>query len=95
MLSRFLQKFYKTSHVIAKRFIDIVDCVGLIICGFGEACFRFDDSTRWWASDFSQTRIGKNGRHFTINLDLCAVNAEQRKQNFGANTMQGACLGRY
>ncbi len=73
MLSRFLQKFYKTSHVIALNgsLILSVSIVGLIICGFGEHCFGSDDSTRWWASDFSQTRI-KNSDSFSINLDLCA-----------------------
>ena len=74
----FSTKFYKTSHVIAKRFIDIVgSIVGLIICGL--------------VSIVLVPMIRQDGGHFTFyKFRSMCVNAEQRKQELLAqNTMQG------
>lgn len=88
----FSTKFYKTSHVIAKRFIDIVgSIVGLIICGLVSIVLVPMIRQDGGPAIFSQTRIGKNGRHFTFyKFRSMCVNAEQRKQELLAqNTMQG------
>lgn len=88
----FSTKFYKTSHVIAKRFIDIVgSIVGLIICGLVSIVLVPMIRQDGGPAIFSQTRIGKNGRHFTFyKFRSMCVNAEMRKQELLAqNTMQG------
>ena len=65
MLSRFLQNFIKTSHVIAKRFIDIVgSIVGLIICGLVSIVLVPMIRQDGGPAIFSQTRIGKKWSTF-------------------------------
>lgn len=89
----FSTKFYKTSHVAAKRIIDIFgSIVGLIICGLVSIVLVPMISQDGGPAIFSQTRIGKNGRHFTFyKFRSMCVNAEKRKQELLAqNTMQGS-----
>lgn len=88
----FSTKFYKPSHVIAKRIIDICgSIVGLIICGLVSIVLVPMIRQDGGPAIFSQTRIGKNGRHFTFyKFRSMRVDAEERKQELLAqNTMQG------
>ena len=88
----FSTKFYKTSHVIAKRFIDIIgSIVGLLICGLVSIVLVPVIRKDGGPAIFSQTRIGKNGRHFTFyKFRSMCVDAEKKKQELLAqNTMQG------
>ena len=88
----FSTKFYKPSHVVAKRIIDICgSIVGLIICGLVSIVLVPMIRKDGGPAIFSQTRIGKNGRHFTFyKFRSMCVNAEKRKQELLAqNTMQG------
>ena len=88
----FSTNFYKLSHVIAKRILDICGAiVGLILCGIASLflvpLIRKDGGP----AIFSQTRVGKNGRHFTfykfrsMRVDAEAIKAQLMDQN----TMQG------
>lgn len=63
----FSTKFYKNSHVIAKRVIDIIGSI------------------------FAQTRIGKNGRHFTFYKfrSMCIDAEDKKRELLEKNTMQG------
>ncbi|HGJ9503411.1 TPA: sugar transferase [Streptococcus pneumoniae] len=88
----FSTTFYKTSHVIAKWIIDIVgSLVGLILCGLVSIVLvpliRKDGGSAF----FAQTRIGKNGRHFTFyKFRYMCVDAEDKKRELmEQNTMQG------
>lgn len=88
----FSTKFYKTSHVIAKRFIDIIgSIIGLLICGLVSIVLVPVIRKDGGPAIFSQTRIGKNGRHFTFyKFRSMCVDAEKKKQELLAqNTMQG------
>ncbi|HEV5658956.1 TPA: sugar transferase [Streptococcus pneumoniae] len=88
----FSTKFYKTSHVIAKRFIDIIgSIIGLLICGLVSIVLVPMIRKDGGPAIFSQTRIGKNGRHFTFyKFRSMCVDAEKKKQELLAqNTMQG------
>lgn len=88
----FSTKFYKPSHVVAKRIIDICGAiVGLIVCGLVSIVLVPMIRQDGGPAIFSQTRIGKNGRHFTFyKFRSMCVNAEMRKQELLAqNTMQG------
>lgn len=63
----FSTNFYKLSHVVAKRVIDICGAlVGLVICGFVSIFLVPIIRKDGGPAIFSQTRIGKNGRHFTF-----------------------------
>ena len=88
----FSTNFYKPSHVIAKRILDICGAiVGLILCGiaglFLVPLIRKDGGP----AIFSQTRVGKNGRHFTFyKFRSMRVDAEAiKEQLMDQNTMQG------
>ncbi|WP_194250003.1 sugar transferase, partial [Streptococcus pneumoniae] len=88
----FSTTFYKTSHVIAKRIIDIVgSLVGLILCGLVSIVLvpliRKDGGSAF----FAQTRIGKNGRHFTFYKfrSMCVDAEEKKRELMEQNTMQG------
>ncbi|HEW9270275.1 TPA: sugar transferase [Streptococcus pneumoniae] len=88
----FSTTFYKTSHVIAKRVIDIVgSLVGLILCGLVSIVLvpliRKDGGSAF----FAQTRIGKNGRHFTFYKfrSMCVDAEEKKRELMEQNTMQG------
>jgi len=88
----FSTKFYKPSHVVAKRIIDICGAiVGLIICGLVSIVLVPMIRQDGGPAIFSQTRIGKNGRHFTFyKFRSMRVDAEERKQELLIqNTMQG------
>ena len=88
----FSTKFYKPSHVIAKRILDICGAiVGLIICGIVSIVLVPMIRKDGGPAIFSQTRIGKNGRHFTfykfrsMRIDAEAIKGQLMEQN----TMQG------
>ena len=88
----FSTNFYKSSHVIAKRILDICGAiVGLILCGIASLflvpLIRKDGGP----AIFSQTRIGKNGRHFTFyKFRSMRIDAEAiKEQLMEQNTMQG------
>ena len=88
----FSTNFYKPSHIIAKRILDICGAiVGLILCGIASLflvpLIRKDGGP----AIFSQTRIGKNGRHFTFyKFRSMRVDAEAiKEQLMDQNTMQG------
>ena len=54
----FSTTFYKTSHVIAKRIIDIVGAlVGLILCGLSQYCTGSFDSKGWGLYYFLLRRV--------------------------------------
>ena len=72
----FSTKFYKPSHVVAKRIIDICgSIVGLIICGLVSLVLVPLIRKRWRTSYFLLRRVlGKNGRHFyflEVSLYVC------------------------
>ena len=88
----FSTKFYKPSHVIAKRILDICGAiVGLIICGIVSIVLVPMIRKDGGPAIFSQTRIGKNGRHFTfykfrsMRIDAEAIKEQLMEQNM----MQG------
>ena len=88
----FSTNFYKSSHVIAKRILDICGAiVGLILCGIASLflvpLIRKDGGP----AIFAQTRIGKNGRHFTFYKfrSMCIDAEDIKDQLMEQNTMQG------
>ena len=88
----FSTNFYNPSHIIAKRILDICGAiVGLLLCGIASLflvpLIRKDGGP----AIFSQTRIGKNGRHFTFyKFRSMRVDAEAiKEQLMDQNTMQG------
>ncbi|HGR7320223.1 TPA: sugar transferase, partial [Streptococcus pneumoniae] len=88
----FSTTFYKTSHVIAKRIIDIVGAlVGLILCGLVSIVLVPLIRKDGGSAIFAQTRIGKNGRQFTFyKFRSMCVDAEAKKRELmEQNTMQG------
>ena len=88
----FSTKFYKPSHVIAKRILDICGAiVGLIICGIVSIVLVPMIRKDGGPAIFSQTRIGKNGRHFTFyKFRSMRIDAEAiKEQLMEQNTMQG------
>ena len=88
----FSTKFYKPSHVIAKRILDICGAiVGLIICGIVSIVLVPLIRKDGGPAIFSQTRIGKNGRHFTFyKFRSMRIDAEAiKEQLMEQNTMQG------
>ena len=63
----FSTNFYKTSHVISKRILDICGAtIGLILFGIASLVLVPLIRKDGGPAIFAQTRIGKNGRHFTI-----------------------------
>lgn len=88
----FSTKFYKMSHVIAKRIIDIIGSVfGLLICGFASIVLVPLIRKDGGPAVFAQTRIGKNGRHFTFYKfrSMCIDAEEKKKDLLTQNTMEG------
>ena len=88
----FSTNFYKPSHVIAKRVIDICGAIiGLIICGIVSIVLVPLIRKDGGPAIFSQTRIGKNGRHFTFyKFRSMRIDAETiKEQLMEQNTMQG------
>ena len=88
----FSTNFYKLSHIIAKRILDICGAiVGLLLCGIASLflvpLIRKDGGP----AIFAQTRIGKNGRHFTFyKFRSMRIDAEAiKEQLMDQNTMQG------
>ena len=88
----FSTNFYKASHVIAKRVIDVIgSLVGLLICGLVSIILVPIIRKDGGPAIFSQTRIGKNGRHFTFyKFRSMRTDAEEIKQQLmDQNTMKG------
>lgn len=88
----FSTTFYKTSHVIAKRVIDIIgSLVGLILCGLVSIVLVPLIRKDGGSAIFAQTRIGKNGRPFTFYKfrSMCVDAEEKKRELMEQNTMQG------
>jgi len=88
----FSTKFYKMSHVIAKRIIDIIGSVfGLLICGLASIVLVPLIRKDGGPAVFAQIRIGKNGRHFTFYKfrSMCIDAEEKKKDLLTQNTMEG------
>ena len=88
----FSTTFYKTSHVIAKRIIDINgSLVGLILCGLVSIVLVPLIRKDGGSAIFAQTRIGKNGRHFTFYKfrSMCVDAEDKKRELMEQNTMQG------
>lgn len=88
----FSTNFYNPSHIIAKRILDICGAiVGLLLCGIASLflvpLIRKDGGP----AIFAQTRIGKNGRHFTFYKfrSMCIDAEDIKDQLIEQNTMQG------
>ena len=78
--------------MIAKRIIDIVGSIfGLIICGLVSIVLVPIIRKDGGPAIFAQTRIGKNGRHFTFyKFRSMCIDAEDKKSELlEKNTMQG------
>ena len=88
----FSTKFYKPSHVIAKRIIDIIgSLVGLVLCGLVSLVLVPLIRKDGGPAIFAQTRIGKNGRHFTFYKfrSMCVDAEDKKRELMEQNTMQG------
>lgn len=88
----FSTNFYKTSHVISKRILDICGAtIGLILFGIASLVLVPLIRKDGGPAIFSQTRIGKNGRHFTFyKFRSMRIDAEAiKEQLMEHNTMQG------
>ena len=88
----FSTNFYKPSHVIAKRILDICGAiVGLFLCGIASLFLVPMIRKDGGPAIFSQTRVGKNGRQFTFyKFRSMRVDAEAiKEQLMDQNTMQG------
>ncbi len=88
----FSTKFYKPSHVVAKRIVDICGAiVGLVLFAVVGLVLVPLIRRDGGPAIFSQTRIGKNGRRFTFyKFRSMRVDAEEIKQQLmNQNTMQG------
>ena len=86
----FSTTFYKTSHVIAKRIIDIIgSLVGLILCGLVSVVLVPLIRKDGGSAIFAQTRIGKNGRHFTFYKfrSMCVDAEDKKRELMEQNTM--------
>ena len=88
----FSTNFYKPSHVLAKRLLDIAGALfGLLICGLVSIVLvpliRKDGGPAF----FVQKRVGKNGRYFNFyKFRSMRVDAEEIKKDLMAqNTMTG------
>jgi len=88
----FSTNFYKTSHVISKRILDICGAtIGLILFGIASLVLVPLIRKDGGPAIFAQTRIGKNGRHFTFyKFRSMRVDAEEIKKNLmSQNKMSG------
>lgn len=88
----FSTKFYKLSHVIAKRLMDIIgSIIGLVICGIVAIFLVPQIKKDGGPAIFAQNRVGKNGRIFKFyKFRSMYIDAEERKQELMAhNTMSG------
>ena len=88
----FSTNFYNPSHIIAKRILDICGAiVGLLLCGIASLFLLPLIRKDGGPAIFSQTRIGKNGRHFTFyKFRSMRIDAEAiKEQLMDQNTMQG------
>ena len=79
----FSTKFYKNSHVIAKRVIDIIGSIfGLMICGLVSIVLVPDIRKDGGPAIFAQTRIGKTADILRfINLDQCVLMLRIKREN--------------
>ena len=91
MLSRFLQNFIRpVMSLLNGSLILSVRLSGLIICGLVSIVLVPMIRQDGGPAIFSQTRIGKNGRHFTFyKFRSMCVNAEQRKQELWRKILCG------
>ncbi|MTW08579.1 sugar transferase, partial [Streptococcus pneumoniae] len=88
----FSTNFYKTSHVISKRILDICGAtIGLILFAIASLVLVPLIRKDGGPAIFAQTRIGKNGRHFTFyKFRSMRIDAEAiKEQLMDQNTMQG------
>lgn len=76
-------KFYKCSHLIAKRFLDITGAIiGLLICGIVAIFLVPQIRKDGGPAIFSQNRVGRNGRIFRFyKFRSMRVDAEQIKKD--------------
>ncbi|HFH8929317.1 TPA: sugar transferase [Streptococcus agalactiae] len=76
-------KFYKYSHLIAKRFLDITGAIiGLLICGIVAIFLVPQIRKDGGLAIFSQNRVGRNGRIFRFyKFRSMRVDAEQIKKD--------------
>ncbi|KLJ62844.1 galactosyl transferase [Streptococcus agalactiae] len=76
-------KFYKYSHLIAKRFLDITGAIiGLLICGIVAIFLVPQIRKDGGPAIFSQNRVGRNGRIFRFyKFRSMRVDAEQIKKD--------------
>ncbi|MCC9744780.1 sugar transferase, partial [Streptococcus agalactiae] len=76
-------KFYKYSHLIAKRFLDIMGAIiGLLICGIVAIFLVPQIRKDGGPAIFSQNRVGRNGRIFRFyKFRSMRVDAEQIKKD--------------
>ncbi|EHE54049.1 bacterial sugar transferase family protein [Streptococcus pneumoniae Netherlands15B-37] len=88
----FSTNFYKTSHVISKRILDICGAtIGLVLFAIASLVLVPLIRKDGGPAIFAQTRIGKNGRHFTFyKFRSMRIDAEAiKEQLMDQNTMQG------
>lgn len=88
----FSTNFYKTSHVISKRILDICGAtIGLILFAIASLVLVPLIRKDGGPAIFAQTRIGKNGRHFTFyKFRSMRIDAEViKEQLMDQNTMRG------
>lgn len=88
----FSTNFYKTSHVISKRILDICGAtIGLILFAIASLVLVPLIRKDGGPAIFAQTRIGKNGRHFTFyKFRSMRIDAEAiKEQLMDQNTMRG------
>ncbi|HFI0135674.1 TPA: sugar transferase [Streptococcus suis] len=88
----FSTNFYKPSHILMKRILDIVGAlVGLIMCGLASIVLVPLIRRDGGPAIFVQKRVGKNGRIFKFyKFRSMYIDAEERKKELMAqNQMQG------
>ena len=88
----FSSTFYKSSHVIAKRLLDIIGAsLGLLMCFLVALVLAPFIKADGGPLIFKQPRVGKNGRVFTFyKFRSMTVDAESRKKELqGQNTVSG------
>ncbi|WP_105207299.1 sugar transferase [Streptococcus suis] len=88
----FSTNFYKPSHILMKRILDIVGAiVGLLMCGLASIVLVPLIRRDGGPAIFVQKRVGKNGRIFKFyKFRSMYIDAEERKKELMAqNQMQG------
>lgn len=88
----FSTNFYKPSHILMKRILDIVGAiVGLLMCGLASIVLVPLVRRDGGPAIFVQKRVGKNGRIFKFyKFRSMYIDAEKRKKELMAqNQMQG------